>query len=51
MFETFGNKKGIMDLVTNNWPEDQKKRARKETEQYRPVIDDDAEVYIPKSER
>ena len=19
MFETFGNKKGIMDLVTNNW--------------------------------
>lgn len=54
MFTTYKNGKGIFDLITANWSEDQKKRAQEEYKKFkdnRPVVDDGAADYIPKSER
>lgn len=57
MFETYGNKKGIIDLVTKKW--DKNPQVQRDEmpafeempiEHYRPQVDDDAEVYTPKSE-
>lgn len=85
MIETYKNKSGILELITRNWPKEQRERAEISTSEsrfrptkqrlteiadhgvellnnasdqdlndfynYRPVIDDDAEIYVPKSER
>ena len=54
MLTTYKNAKGIIDSITANWPEDQKKRAQEElkkSDNYRPVVDNDAEEYVPKKDR
>ena len=54
MFTAHKNAKGIIESITANWPEDQKKRAQEElkkSDNYRPVVDGGATDYIPLSER
>ncbi len=56
MIETYKNKQGILKAVTRHWeapqiPCDEIPQEHIDFENYRPVVDDDAEEYIPMSER